>query len=94
MRRCGVGIGMIAAVRLEPAGVEIEEGDDQNGEEQAAVDAGPVQEISGGDEEDEIDRRGVGAMRRRVRRCRQRRRGGGLQEEEYRYPAPQTEHCD
>lgn len=55
---------MVAAVRLEPACVEVEERDDEDGEEEAAIHAWPVQEVGGRDEEDEIDGRGICAAAR------------------------------
>lgn len=54
---------MIAGIRLEPAGVEVEEGDYKDGQQEAAVDAGPVEEVGGGDEENKVDGGSVGAVR-------------------------------
>jgi hypothetical protein len=39
--------------------VEVEERDDEDEEEEGTVYAGSVQEVAGGDEEDEVDGRGV-----------------------------------
>jgi hypothetical protein len=47
--------------RLEPVGAEVEEREDEDGEQQRAVDAGPVQEVGGGDEEEEVDGGSIGA---------------------------------
>jgi hypothetical protein len=47
---------------LEPVGVEVEEGDYEDSEQKGAVDTRSVEDVGGGDEEDEIDRRRVGAV--------------------------------
>lgn len=39
--------------------MEVEEGDNEDGEEEGAVDTRSVEEVGGGDEEDEVDGRGV-----------------------------------
>jgi hypothetical protein len=39
--------------------MEVEEGDDEDGEEERAVDAWSVEEVGGRDEQDEVDRRSV-----------------------------------
>jgi hypothetical protein len=41
---------------FEPVGVEVEEGDYEDGKQKRAVDTGSVEDVGGGDEEDEIDR--------------------------------------
>jgi hypothetical protein len=51
---------------LEPAGVEVEERDDEDGEQQRAVDARPVEYVGSGDEEDEVDGGGVCSATRAV----------------------------
>jgi hypothetical protein len=48
--------------RLEPAGLEVEQGDDEDGEEEGAVDAGSVEEVGCGNKEDEVDGRSVLAV--------------------------------
>lgn len=45
--------------QLEPTYVEVEEGDDEDAEEEGAIDAGAVEEVGRGDEEDEVDGGGV-----------------------------------
>jgi hypothetical protein len=42
--------------------VEVEEGDDQDGKEERAVDARPVEEVGCRDEENEVDWGGVFAV--------------------------------
>jgi hypothetical protein len=42
--------------RFEPVGVEVEEGNYEDGEQKGAVDTRSVEDVGGGDEEDEIDR--------------------------------------
>ena len=44
--------------------MEVEEGENEDGEEERAVDAGTVQDVGGGDEEDEVDGGGVGSGNR------------------------------
>lgn len=39
--------------------MEVEEGDNEDGEEEGAVDTRPVEEVGGGYEEDKVDGRGV-----------------------------------
>lgn len=89
--RCGRG----RVRRLKPAVAEVEQADDEDGEEQGAVDAWPVQEVGCGDEEDEVDGGGVGAAGL-VSTLRgvdmQGLLKGELQEEEDGDPAAEAEH--
>jgi len=78
---------------LEPAGVEVEERDDEDGEQQGAVDARPVEDVGSGNEENEVDRRGVcSTTRELVSHMLTFSMSRNVQEKEDGYPASEAKH--
>lgn len=71
--------------------MEVAKRNDEYEEEQRAVYAGAIQEVRGGDEEDQIDRRCVCTETGLVRASASQLEAN-LQKEQHGYPAPEAEH--